>query len=298
SVARTRPPPLDFPSLGLGNLAVSQSSCNLRVAWQLGTERSNKRQWSTSAAVNDDDGGAEWLSPVLSPRVITKKETFSCSPLQKPNCHATRTDYGGQDIDMLPNPRQWQWRYVALEPRIFRSIRVAGDPVKIHFNLNHVIQRRKKLSVRVYKGTWWVQKVELLDEAKSAGNIHRLLYGSCRIPSTVERLHSGVEYLEQPFSLPSANSLAFEHAAYTVSGARWLSEGPSLNPTSASRLLPFRLGQPGSISPLVNPSSDISPSHRKHVTAERSFIYLINSLRNASTHIPTILLGPRTFYQF
>ncbi|GAA53426.1 hypothetical protein CLF_110192, partial [Clonorchis sinensis] len=30
---------LDFPCVGLDNLAVSQPSCNLRVAWQLGTER-------------------------------------------------------------------------------------------------------------------------------------------------------------------------------------------------------------------------------------------------------------------
>ncbi|KAG5450969.1 hypothetical protein CSKR_105278 [Clonorchis sinensis] len=39
SVVRTRPLPLEFPCLGLGNLEVSQPSCNLRLAWQLGTER-------------------------------------------------------------------------------------------------------------------------------------------------------------------------------------------------------------------------------------------------------------------
>ncbi|KER28151.1 hypothetical protein T265_04981 [Opisthorchis viverrini] len=39
SVVRTRPLPLDFPCLGLGNLAVSQPSCFLHVAWQLGTRR-------------------------------------------------------------------------------------------------------------------------------------------------------------------------------------------------------------------------------------------------------------------
>ncbi|KER33469.1 hypothetical protein T265_00586 [Opisthorchis viverrini] len=39
SVVRTLPPPLDFPCLGLGNLAVSQPSCFFRMAWQLGTER-------------------------------------------------------------------------------------------------------------------------------------------------------------------------------------------------------------------------------------------------------------------
>ncbi|KAG5440990.1 hypothetical protein CSKR_109692 [Clonorchis sinensis] len=39
SVVRTRPPPLNFPCLGLDNLAVTQSSCSPRVAWQLGTER-------------------------------------------------------------------------------------------------------------------------------------------------------------------------------------------------------------------------------------------------------------------
>ncbi|KAG5453877.1 hypothetical protein CSKR_108596 [Clonorchis sinensis] len=39
SVARTRPLPLDFPCLGLGNLTVSQPSCFLQVAWQLDTGR-------------------------------------------------------------------------------------------------------------------------------------------------------------------------------------------------------------------------------------------------------------------
>ncbi|KAG5453505.1 Ubiquitin-like modifier-activating enzyme 6 [Clonorchis sinensis] len=39
SLVRTRPLPLDFPCLGLGNLAVSQPSCFPRVTWQLGTER-------------------------------------------------------------------------------------------------------------------------------------------------------------------------------------------------------------------------------------------------------------------
>ncbi|KER24221.1 hypothetical protein T265_08067 [Opisthorchis viverrini] len=39
SVVRTRPLPLDLLCLGLGNLAVSQPSCLLRVAWQLGIKR-------------------------------------------------------------------------------------------------------------------------------------------------------------------------------------------------------------------------------------------------------------------
>ncbi|KER23378.1 hypothetical protein T265_14650, partial [Opisthorchis viverrini] len=39
SGVRTPPLPLDFPYIDLGNLAVSQPSCNLWVAWQLGTEK-------------------------------------------------------------------------------------------------------------------------------------------------------------------------------------------------------------------------------------------------------------------
>ncbi|KER29147.1 hypothetical protein T265_04157 [Opisthorchis viverrini] len=39
SVVRTRPLPLDFSSLGLGNLVVSQPSCFPLVPWQIGTER-------------------------------------------------------------------------------------------------------------------------------------------------------------------------------------------------------------------------------------------------------------------
>ncbi|KER21505.1 hypothetical protein T265_10193 [Opisthorchis viverrini] len=39
AMVRTRPSSVDFPCLGLSNLAVSQPSCFLRVAWQLGTDR-------------------------------------------------------------------------------------------------------------------------------------------------------------------------------------------------------------------------------------------------------------------
>ncbi|KER21462.1 hypothetical protein T265_10223 [Opisthorchis viverrini] len=51
---RTRPPPLDFRCLGLGNLVVSQPSCFIRVAWQLITERITQT-FSTRR-------GASWLS--------------------------------------------------------------------------------------------------------------------------------------------------------------------------------------------------------------------------------------------
>ncbi|KER22013.1 hypothetical protein T265_09806 [Opisthorchis viverrini] len=39
SVRSNPPPPLELLPLGLSNLAVSQPSCDLRVAWQLGTDR-------------------------------------------------------------------------------------------------------------------------------------------------------------------------------------------------------------------------------------------------------------------
>ncbi|KER18856.1 hypothetical protein T265_12126 [Opisthorchis viverrini] len=39
SVVRSRPLHFNFPCLGLGDLAVSQPSCFLQVAWQLGTGR-------------------------------------------------------------------------------------------------------------------------------------------------------------------------------------------------------------------------------------------------------------------
>ncbi|KAG5442537.1 hypothetical protein CSKR_108732 [Clonorchis sinensis] len=42
------------------------------------------------------------------------------------------------------------------------------------------------------------------------------------------------------------------------------------NPTSASRLLLSRLGQPGSIPALVLPSSGMATRHRKGATAERN----------------------------
>ncbi|KAG5454298.1 hypothetical protein CSKR_112999, partial [Clonorchis sinensis] len=61
SVVRTRPaPPLDFPCLDLGNLAVSQPSCFSRVAWQLGTESLS---------------GSKPLNPALtmSPRLVMKR---------------------------------------------------------------------------------------------------------------------------------------------------------------------------------------------------------------------------------
>ncbi|KAG5452930.1 hypothetical protein CSKR_107478 [Clonorchis sinensis] len=47
------------------------------------------------------------------------------------------------------------------------------------------------------------------------------------------------------------------------------------NPTSASRLLLSRLGQPGSIPALVLPSGGTAARHRKGVTAERFFIFFL-----------------------
>ncbi|KAG5452329.1 hypothetical protein CSKR_112798 [Clonorchis sinensis] len=49
------------------------------------------------------------------------------------------------------------------------------------------------------------------------------------------------------------------------------------NPTSASRLPPSRLRQPDGISALVLPSGDMAAGHRKGVTAERFFLFLMTS---------------------
>ncbi|KAG5448288.1 hypothetical protein CSKR_110461 [Clonorchis sinensis] len=45
------------------------------------------------------------------------------------------------------------------------------------------------------------------------------------------------------------------------------------NPTSASRLPLSRLGQPGSIPALVQPSGGMAVRHRKGATAERLLFY-------------------------
>ncbi|KAG5452611.1 hypothetical protein CSKR_100448 [Clonorchis sinensis] len=49
------------------------------------------------------------------------------------------------------------------------------------------------------------------------------------------------------------------------------------NPTSVSRLLPSRLGQPGTISALMLPSGVMAARHRKDVRAERLFIIGLRS---------------------
>ncbi|KER26522.1 hypothetical protein T265_06241 [Opisthorchis viverrini] len=80
----TSPLPLDFPCLGLGNLAVFQPSCFLWMAWQLSTER------------------------MLHKSINWKNMPFSCTPpsncstLWVPNWDATRRKHEGWDIARLP----------------------------------------------------------------------------------------------------------------------------------------------------------------------------------------------------
>ncbi|KER19633.1 hypothetical protein T265_11645 [Opisthorchis viverrini] len=87
SVVRTRPLPLDFPRLDLGNLAVSQPSCNLRVAWQLGTERvlQLNEAYAASLLIFLENGGetAQRLERELTDRKIRGLGNLAVS---QPSC--------------------------------------------------------------------------------------------------------------------------------------------------------------------------------------------------------------------
>ncbi|KER32163.1 hypothetical protein T265_12862, partial [Opisthorchis viverrini] len=124
SVVRTRPLPLDSYCLGLGSLAVSQPSCSLRVAWQLGTERVlqlNDFDYAPSAGVRDlfTRVASSIGSISLSEYVNEKSADSGATPLIEAaktgsndivrvmtSCHATREKQEGWDTARLPKPRQ------------------------------------------------------------------------------------------------------------------------------------------------------------------------------------------------
>ncbi|KER24477.1 hypothetical protein T265_07847 [Opisthorchis viverrini] len=57
------------------------------------------------------------------------------------------------------------------------------------------------------------------------------------------------------------------------------------NPTSATRLPLFRLGQPGSISALVLPSGSMAARHRKGVTAERFHAFILSHIEKITAYM-------------
>ncbi|GAA56555.1 hypothetical protein CLF_111095 [Clonorchis sinensis] len=91
SVVRTRPLPLDFPCLGLGNLAVSQPSCFLWVAWQLGTERVLQLNDSSEAksARHPSPKSSDTSISTIKPRRPVYLASFSVRTLKQAGQQAT-----------------------------------------------------------------------------------------------------------------------------------------------------------------------------------------------------------------
>ncbi|KER24479.1 hypothetical protein T265_07846 [Opisthorchis viverrini] len=89
------------------------------------------------------------------------------------------------------------------------------------------------------------------------------------------------------FQLFSPHSCAFIWARWL----KWLEPESAdrkvrgSNPTSATRLPLFRLGQPGSISALVLPSGSMAARHRKGVTAERFHAFILSHIEKITAYM-------------
>ncbi|KER19912.1 hypothetical protein T265_15432, partial [Opisthorchis viverrini] len=227
SVVRTRPLPLDFPCLGLGNRAVSQSSCFSRVAWQLGTRRVLQLNDLLFIYFAHCNPPIVELTFSLLTYIYTYNIPFSCSTLSVPYCHATRRLHEGWDTVRLPKPRQGKSRGRG-------PVRTTDLPV---INSTRDIT---KLSERSF-----VTPFRCIAAMPPGGCTRaELLPGCPSLEGSGEMLRMEREFTERKFR--------------------------SSNPTSASRLLPYRLGQPDSIPALVQPSGGMAVRHRKGATAGRA----------------------------
>ncbi|KER30541.1 hypothetical protein T265_13151, partial [Opisthorchis viverrini] len=122
SVVRTRPLLLDFRCLGLGDLAVSQSLCLLRVALQLDTERVLQLEDFSITPFVRPKGGH------LSSSMQTKPKNKNCSAATLFRCLSAMPPEGNTTTETPPGcsglDRSSYTAEVGLEPHPFRSVKL------------------------------------------------------------------------------------------------------------------------------------------------------------------------------
>ncbi|KAG5443326.1 Thioredoxin domain-containing protein 17 [Clonorchis sinensis] len=260
---RTRPPPLDFPCLGLGNLTVSQPSCFSRVAWQLGTERVlqlNASFFKATLRIELESGRME-DTPITQLDILLKKTEenkgkrifvlFSGTPSENgvswcPDCVAVKPVIN-EALKYLP------------EDSIFLTVLVGDRPAwrsssnVFRTNSNCAIS---SIPTLIEFGTYATEEnigssgsVDGRMSVHRAGQFDRGRFLTNRGDITSVSLRGEMaQWLEREF---------FD----------WKVRGS--NPISVSRLPLSRLGRPGSIPTLVLPSGGTVVKHRKGATPER-----------------------------
>ncbi|KAG5454649.1 Protoheme IX farnesyltransferase, mitochondrial [Clonorchis sinensis] len=112
---------------GLGNLAVSQPSCNLRVAWQLGTE------WVLQLDDTDDTVGDKYLSPVTVIYTSIVNSFFLSYNEAVFYVHSSEGSTRAWKLSSCPNlDRSSRDAAVEFERRIFLSVNSRLTPKNTH----------------------------------------------------------------------------------------------------------------------------------------------------------------------
>ncbi|KAG5441015.1 Ras-specific guanine nucleotide-releasing factor 2 [Clonorchis sinensis] len=129
SVVRTRPLPVDFPCLGLGNLAVSQPSCFLPVARHLSTERVlQPNVFSTKGTKRTRNEFLRFSS--LSAFIVEHGFGLDCSAVTPFRCLAAMPPEGSTRAGILPGcpslDRGSREAEVGFELRTLRSSNTAA----------------------------------------------------------------------------------------------------------------------------------------------------------------------------
>ncbi|KAG5444112.1 hypothetical protein CSKR_104199 [Clonorchis sinensis] len=258
SVVRNRPLPLplDFPCLGLGNLTLSQPSCFLRVAWQLGTERVLQLN-----SLYDYPGKQIHLPRPLAPPQARGFRLVSLSLV--PAIYISQVSQSGREVSSSTSITRLKRKGERGQPCL-TPLDVVNSGIEIWkgppdtAKVSHDRQRRKLADKDKRPTRSVVPPYRYLAAMPSEGSTRAEIPSGCPSLDKSSR-NTKVGFEPQTFR----SCLENEFTDQKVRGS---------NPTSASasRLPLSRLGQPGSTSALVLPPGGMAARHRKGATDERT----------------------------
>ncbi|KER19280.1 hypothetical protein T265_11896 [Opisthorchis viverrini] len=228
-----------------------------------------------------DSKSSDGLSTNLKPK------SFSCNTLSVSGRHVTRNKHEGSHTSRLPEARQEKSRcrgrvritYLPFEPVISKqpvdsksSDGLSTNLKPKSFSCNTLSVSGRHVTRNKHEGSHTSRLPEARQKSRCRGRV-RITYLPVMIWSlgTVET----ADGLPPPTSkLTNTRKRSFQEGEVAqrleCKFTDWKVRGS--NPTSASRLPLFRLGQPGSIPALVRPSGGMAARHRKGATAGRGTV--------------------------
>ncbi|KAG5445494.1 hypothetical protein CSKR_100982, partial [Clonorchis sinensis] len=245
SVVRTRPLPLAYPCLGLGQLVVSQPSYFLLAAWHLGIER--------MLQLNDSIRFSQFLT--------TDGKCLEFKPQH------------GQRYALLMSSNKNETRVQCFSPLVWTHQNncsgTGGRFTKVKLLVTTFNASKKKFSCNAL----------LMPSCRTTRRKHEA-WDTAKLPKPRQGKSRGrgrVRTTDLPIGkfallpLGPSRSTIQERDGSVVRTRFTVRKVRGSNPTSGSRLRQSRLGQPGNILDLVHLSGGKPVRHRKDAAAERFF---------------------------